>query len=51
MNNIKESWNKQPFLERLLFLMNEFDMSQNEAEPLAKLEFNELNEKLNNILN
>ncbi len=38
----KEFWDKQPFLEKLLFLMNSFDLSQEEAEKLAKLDYKKL---------
>jgi hypothetical protein len=50
MTNIK-NWDAQPFLERLLFLMNEYSISQADAEVLAKLDLNKLNDKLDNLLN
>lgn len=39
---IKKVWNSQPFLERLLFLMNEFKLEEDEASKLAKLEFSKI---------
>ena len=39
---IQKLWNSQPFLEKLLFLMNQFKISQDEAERLAKLEFDKI---------
>ncbi len=47
----QQFWEKQPFLEKLLFLMNSFDLSQEEAEKLAKLDFNKLEKELNNHKN
>jgi len=44
----QEFWERQPFLEKLLFLMNSFDLNQEEAEKLAKLDFNKLENELNN---
>lgn len=38
----KKIWNQQPFLEKLLFLMNQFKVSEEEAERLAKLEFDKI---------
>jgi hypothetical protein len=38
----KKIWNQQPFLEKLLFLMNQFKISEDEAEKLAKLEFDKI---------
>jgi len=43
----QEFWERQPFLEKLLFLMNSFDLSQEEAEKLAKLDYNKLENELN----
>ena len=42
IDEIKKVWNAQPFLERLLFLMNEFKLGQDEASELAKLEFSKI---------
>ena len=39
---IKTLWKQQPFLEKLLFLMNKLKVSQAEAERLAKLEFEKI---------
>ena len=39
---IKTIWKKQPFLEKLLFLMNKLKISQDEAEKLAKLDFDKI---------
>lgn len=38
----KKIWNQQPFLEKLLFLMNQFKISEDEAEVLAKKEFDKI---------
>jgi hypothetical protein len=38
----KKIWNQQPFLEKLLFLMNQFKVSEEEAERLSKLEFDKM---------
>lgn len=38
----KKIWNQQPYLEKLLFLMNQFKVSEEEAERLAKLEFDKI---------
>lgn len=51
MNQVKTNWDAQPFLERLLFLMNEYKLSQSEAEVLAKLNSSKVNEQLNHLLN
>jgi len=40
--DIQKLWNSQPFLERLLFLMRELKISQDEAEKLANLEFKKI---------
>jgi hypothetical protein len=40
--DIQNLWNCQPFLERLLFLIKELKVSQDEAEKLANLEFKKL---------
>ena len=39
---IEELWNQQPFLEKLLFLMNKLKISENEANELAKLKFEKM---------
>lgn len=39
---IKKIWKQQPFLEKLLFLMNKLKVSEEEAERLAKLEFDKI---------
>jgi hypothetical protein len=39
---VKKLWNAQPFLEKLLFLMNKLKISQEEAERLSKLEFDKM---------
>jgi hypothetical protein len=38
----KKLWNSQPFLEKLIFLMNKFKISEDESTRLAKLEFDKL---------
>jgi hypothetical protein len=40
-------WNASPFLERLQFLMYKFNLSQEQAEPIAKLEYKKVNQQLN----
>ncbi len=35
-------WNQQPFLEKLLFLMNTLKISEDEANSLAKLQYDKL---------
>lgn len=42
--DILKLWNSQPFLERLLFLMRELKISQDEAEKLANLEFKKIDD-------
>ena len=42
-------WNESPFLERLEFLMYKFNLSQNQAEPIAKLEYKKVNQLLTKI--
>jgi hypothetical protein len=42
VEEIKTIWKQQPFLEKLLFLMNKLKISENEAEKLAKLEFDKM---------
>jgi len=39
---VKTIWKQQPFLEKLLFLMNKLKISEDEAEKLAKLEFDKM---------
>lgn len=36
---ISKFWNAQPFLEKLIFLMNKFNFSEDEATTLAKLDY------------
>jgi DNA-binding protein Fis len=38
----EQMWNNQPFLERVIFLMNQCKANQEKAEELAKLNFNDL---------
>jgi hypothetical protein len=42
INEIRSLWNTQPFLERLLFLMEKLRFSQEDAEPIAKSNFNDI---------
>lgn len=35
-------WNEQPYLEKLLFLMNTLKISEDEADSLAKLQYDKL---------
>jgi hypothetical protein len=39
---IAKIWKQQPFLEKLLFLMNKLKIKEDEANKLAKLEFEKL---------
>lgn len=39
---IQKLWNSQPFLEKLLFSMNKLKVSEDEAEKLAKLQFQKI---------
>jgi len=41
---IKKLWSSQPFLEKLLFLMNKIKVSEDEATKLAKLEFEQIDD-------
>jgi len=43
-SKIKKLWNSQPFLERLIFLMNKLKMSEENAERIAKLQFEKIND-------
>ena len=43
-SEIKKLWNSQPFLERLIFLMNKLKMSEENAERIAKLQFEKIND-------
>jgi hypothetical protein len=42
-------WEKSPFLERLQFLMYKFNLTQEVAEPIAKLDYKKVNQQLNKI--
>lgn len=44
LKEIKKLWDSQPFLERLLFLMNKIRFNQDDAEKIAKLNFSKINE-------
>jgi hypothetical protein len=46
LKSIEKKWDLQPFLERLIFLMNEFNLNQDEATSLSKMNFKTLEEKL-----
>ena len=54
-SEIKKLWNSQPFLERLIFLMNKLKMSEENAERIAKLQFEKINDnykvKIYQVLN
>lgn len=39
---IQNLWNSQPFLERLIFVINKLKVSQDEGEKIAKLKFNKI---------
>ncbi len=41
---IEKNWNKQPFLEKYIFLMNELKLNEEDAGKIAKLNFNEIDE-------
>ena len=44
LKEIKKLWDSQPFLERLIFLMNKIKVSDDDAEKLANLNFSKINE-------
>jgi hypothetical protein len=45
LKQIQYDWNySNPFLEKVLFLMNKLSFSQNDAEAIAKLKFDEIND-------
>jgi hypothetical protein len=45
LKEIKKLWDSQPFLERLLYLMNKVkSINQDEAEKIANLNFSKINE-------
>jgi len=44
LKEIKKLWDSQPFLERLLFLMNKIRFNQDDAEKIANLNFSKINE-------
>ena len=49
MEITKLNWNGNPFIERLLFLMSKYNLTQQEAEPLAKLDYKQIKEKLSKL--
>ena len=51
LKSIEKKWDLQPFLERLIFLMNEFSLNQDEATTLSKMNFKTLQEKLTTLKN
>jgi hypothetical protein len=44
LKEIKKLWDSQPFLERLIFLMNKIKVSDDDAEKIANLNFSKINE-------
>jgi hypothetical protein len=44
LKEIKKLWDSQPFLERVIFLMNKIKVSDNDAEKIANLNFSKINE-------
>jgi hypothetical protein len=44
LKEIKKLWDSQPFLERLIFLMNKIKVSDGDAEKIANLNFSKINE-------
>lgn len=44
-NEIGKFWNSQPLLERLIFLMNKFNFSEDEATALAKLDYSKFEQE------
>jgi hypothetical protein len=46
MEITKLNWNGNPFLERLLFLMNKYNLKQEQAEQLAKLDYDQIKQEL-----
>jgi len=49
LRSIEKKWDLQPFLERLIFLMNEFNLNQDEATTLSKMNFKTLEKKLTTL--
>lgn len=49
LQEIKNGWNTS-FLNKVLFLMIEFKLPQEEAETLAKKEFKEIKEELKKLM-
>ena len=45
LKEIKKLWDSQPFLERLIFLMNKIKVSDDDAEKIANLNFSKINER------
>jgi hypothetical protein len=48
LEQVRDNWDANPFLERLLYLMNHLELTQTESEVLAKLDFEKLKDKLTN---
>ena len=44
LKEIKKLWDSQPFLERLIFLINKIKVSDDDAEKIANLNFSKINE-------
>lgn len=48
--NIEQTWNTSTYLSKVIFIMNNFRYSQEYAEKISKLEFNEIDKiEKNNI--
>ena len=50
LKEIKKLWDSQPFLERLIFLMNKIKVSDDDAEKIANLNFSKINEMYRNAM-
>ena len=46
LEQICDNWDANPFLERLLYLMEHLELSQEKSEVLAKLDFKKLKDEL-----
>lgn len=42
--SIQKLWDSQPFLEKLLFLMNKLNLLEDDASKIAKLKYNEISQ-------
>ena len=47
---IKQLWNGNPFLEKMFYLMNTFKLPQEDAERIAKLEWNKIPKEYKEVI-